>query len=83
MYRSIDDDIKLFKFAKRYHTEDSLTINQVKYLAKQDGYSEREIELAINDYYWVHINSKNLIERMFLFFLVSLGIVFILIVIWS
>jgi hypothetical protein len=83
MYRNIDDDIKLFKFAKRYHLEESLTIDQLKYVAKQDGYSEKEIELAINDYYWVHIHSKIIIERIFWFFLIPLSIVFMLIVIWS
>ena len=83
MYRNIDDDIILFKLAKRYHSEDSLTINQVKYLAKQDGYSDKEIELAIDDYYLIHVYSKNIIERIFWFFLIPLSIVFMLIVIWS
>jgi hypothetical protein len=57
MYRNIDEDVKLLKFAKRYHSEDSLTIDQLKYIAKQDGYSEKEIELAINDYYWIYLSS--------------------------
>lgn len=67
-YRNIDEDINLFKFAKRYYSEEQLTIDQLKYIAKEDGYSEREIDLAVNDYYWIHIHSKILIERMLLFF---------------
>jgi hypothetical protein len=78
MYRNIDEDVKLLKFAKRYHSEDSLTIDQLKYIAKQDGYSEREIELAINDYYWIYIHSKTVAERVFFIFSI---IAFILIIV--
>lgn len=67
MYRNIDEDINLLNFAKRYYSEEQLTLNQLKYIAGLEGYSEREIDLAINDYYWVHIYSNILIERILLF----------------
>lgn len=78
-YRNIDQDINLLNFAKRYYSEDSLTIEQLKYVAKQDGYSEREIDLALNDYYWIHIHSKVLIDRL-LFFVSILIIIFTFII---
>lgn len=66
-YRNIDEDIKLFNFAKRYHEEEYLTIEQIKYIAICEGYTAEEVELAVNDYYWIYINSKILTKRLFLF----------------
>lgn len=60
-YRNIDTDIKLLKFARRFHSEDELTLDQLKYLASQDGYSEREIDLAVNDYYLVYVRPEEIV----------------------
>ena len=58
-YRNIDEDINLLKFAKRYHNEESLTLDQLKYIAKLDGYSEKEIDMAIHDYNLIYVKTEN------------------------
>jgi len=70
------------KLTKRYYSEDSLTIDQLKYIAGLEGYSEKEIDLAINDYYWIHIYSNILIEKLsffvFIFVLIFIFVQFII-----
>jgi hypothetical protein len=61
-YRNIDTDAKLLKFARRYHTED-ITIDQLEYVAGLEGYSKREIERAIYDYYLIHIRPEELMKN--------------------
>ena len=58
MYRNIDEDVRLLSMAKRYWFEDQLTKEQVYWVLKGEGYSEREIENAISDYYSIHIRSN-------------------------
>jgi hypothetical protein len=70
------------KLTKRYYSEDSLTIDQLKYIAGLEGYSEKEIDLAINDYYWIRIYSNILIEKLsffvFIFVLIFIFVQFII-----
>lgn len=63
-YRNIDEDAVLLKLVKRYYNEDSLTEEQLKYLGKLDGYSEKEIDFAINDYYLIYVRPKVMIEKL-------------------
>ena len=57
MYRNIDHDARLLNMAKRYWSEDQLTKEQVYWVLKSEGYSEREIDNAISDYYAIHLRS--------------------------
>ena len=79
MYRNIDDDARLLSMAKRYWSEDQLTKEQVHWVLKSEGYSEREIENAISDYYNVYLRSNILLHHfiapvLLLFFMVCLVI---------
>ena len=62
-YRNIDEDIRLLTMAKRYWTEEQLTKEQVHWVLKGEGYSEREIENAISDYYSIHIRSNIMLHH--------------------
>lgn len=62
MYRNIDEDIRLFKTAQRYWNEEQLTKEQVHWLLKNEGYSEKEVDNAINDYYMAHIRPNNMVH---------------------
>jgi cytochrome b subunit of formate dehydrogenase len=55
MYRNIDEDIRLFNMSKRYWNEKQLTKEQVHWILGAEGYSNTEIENALNDYYNVHV----------------------------
>lgn len=66
-YRNIDEDVVLLKLVRRYYNEDSLTEEQLKYLGKLDGYSEREIDFAINDYYLIYIRPNIMIKKIVTF----------------
>lgn len=59
-YRNIDTDARLRRFAKIYHSEE-LALEEVKRIANLEGYSDREVELAVNDYYLVHIRPQIMI----------------------
>ena len=79
MYRNIDDDARLLNMAKRYWSEDQLTKEQVRWVLKSEGYSEKEIENAISDYYNVYLRSNILLHHfiapvLLLFFMVCLVI---------
>ena len=79
MYRNIDDDARLLNMAKRYCSEDQLTKEQVHWVLKSEGYSEKEIENAISDYYNVYLRSNILLHHfiapvLLLFFMVCLVI---------
>ena len=63
MYRNIDEDIRLLTMARRYWTEDQLTKEQVHWVLKGEGYSEREIDNAISDYYSIHMRSNILLHH--------------------
>ena len=62
-YRNIDEDIRLLTMAKRYWTEEQLTKEQVHWVLKSEGYSEREIDNAISDYYSIHIRSDIMLHH--------------------
>jgi len=63
MYRNIDDDARLLSMAKRYWSEDQLTKEQVHWVLKSEGYSEREIDNAISDYYAIHLRSTIMLHH--------------------
>lgn len=63
MYRNIDEDIRLLTMAKRYWTEEQLTKEQLFWVLKSEGYSEREIENAISDYYAIHLRSNIMLHH--------------------
>lgn len=62
-YRNIDEDIRLLTMAKRYWTEEQLTKEQVHWVLKGEGYSEREIDNAISDYYSIHMRSDIMLHN--------------------
>ena len=63
MYRNIDDDARLLSMAKRYWSDDQLTKEQLQWVLKSEGYSEREIDNAISDYYAVHLRSDIMLHH--------------------
>jgi len=63
MYRNIDDDVRLLSMAKRYWSDDQLTKEQLQWVLKSEGYSEREIDNAISDYYAVHLRSNIMLHH--------------------
>lgn len=63
MYRSIDTDERLLIMARRYWDEDDqLTDKQIHWVLGNEGYSEREIDNAISDYWAIHIRSSILLH---------------------
>lgn len=62
-YRNIDQDIVLLKSAKRYWQEE-ITLDQLNWILKDQGYSESEIDHAITDYYYVYLWPNILINRL-------------------
>lgn len=65
-YRNIDEDINLYKGAKRYWS-DQITKNQLYWVLGDKGYSEKEVDRAIDDYYVIHIHSEILINYILYF----------------
>lgn len=62
-YRNIDQDERLLVMARRYwDDEDSLTEAQLNWVLKNEGYSQREIDNAISDYWSIHIQSNILLH---------------------
>ena len=52
MYRNIDEDERLLTMARRYwDEEDQLTETQLYWVLKNEGYSTKEIDNAISDYW--------------------------------
>tara|TARA_Y100000401_G_C8140301_1_gene134546 strand:- start:66 stop:329 length:264 start_codon:yes stop_codon:yes gene_type:complete len=63
MYRNIDEDERLLIMARRYwDEEDQLTEKQLYWVLTNEGYSRREIDSAISDYWSIHIRSNILIH---------------------
>ena len=77
MYRNIDEDARLLNMAKRYWSEDQLSKEQVHWVLKGEGYSEREIDNAISDYYAIHLRS-NIMLHHYIAPIVLLIVMFIL-----
>ena len=64
MYRNIDEDERLLVMARRYWDEqDQLTEEQLRWVLKNEGYSDDEIDNAISDYWAVHIRSDILLHH--------------------
>jgi hypothetical protein len=63
MYRNIDDDARLLSMAKRYWSEDQLTKEQVHWVLNSEGYSKREIDNAISDYYAIYLRSNIMLHH--------------------
>lgn len=74
-YRNIDEDIKLLKAAQRYWTEDSLTIEQLYWVLGNEGYSEKEVDNAIGDYYYIHIRPERIINYLYTVSIVLISLV--------
>ena len=63
MYRNIDENERLLIMARRYwDEEDQLTEEQLRWVLKNDGYSEDEIDNAISDYWAIHVRSSILLH---------------------
>jgi len=64
MYRNIDQDERLLIMVRRYwDEEDQLTEEQLHWVLKDEGYSEREINQAISDYWIIHLRSDILLHH--------------------
>lgn len=64
MYRNIDEDERLLVMARRYWDEqDQLTEEQLRWVLKNEGYSDDEISSAISDYWSIHIRSNILLHH--------------------
>ena len=62
-YRNIDSDERLLIMARRYwDEEDQLNETQYRWVLKNEGYSEREIDNAISDYWDIHLRSNILLH---------------------
>ena len=83
MYRNIDEDARLLSMAKRYWSEDQLTKEQVHWVLKSEGYSEKEIENAISDYYNVYLRSNILLHHFIAPVLLLFVMVYLVIKVWS
>lgn len=62
-YRNIDSDRLLLKAAKMYWDE-QITQSEMYDILANDCYSKWEADKAINDYYYVYVWPKILINRM-------------------
>jgi hypothetical protein len=67
-YRNIDEDINLYKGAKRYWSN-QITRNQLYWVLGDKGYSEKEVDKSIEDYYLIHIRPEILINYILYFWL--------------
>ena len=64
MYRNIDEDERLLIMVRRYwDQEDKLTKEQLHWVLNNEGYSKREVDNAISDYYDIYIRSNILLHH--------------------
>lgn len=63
-YRNIDQDINLYHGAKRYWNYDQISKEQLYWILNDKGYSEKEIDSAITDYYYIYIWPTILVSRL-------------------
>lgn len=54
-YRNIDTDYTLYFHVGRYYKKE-INIIQLKYVLNDKGYSEKEIDSAISDYYYAYLH---------------------------
>ena len=64
----MDEDINLYKGAKRYWSN-QITRNQLYWVLGDKGYSEKEVDKSIEDYYLIHIRPEILINYILYFWL--------------
>jgi hypothetical protein len=83
MYRNIDEDIRLLTMARRYWTEEQLSKEQVHWVLKDEGYSEREIDNAISDYYSIHIRSNIMLHHFIAPLVLVIVMIVLVIKVWS
>jgi hypothetical protein len=83
MYRNIDEDARLLNIAKRYWSEDQLTKEQVHWILTSEGYSEREIENAISDYYYIHIRSNIMLHHFIAPVILVIVMIVLVLKVWS
>ena len=83
MYRNIDDDARLLNMAKRYWSEDQLTKEQVYWVLKSEGYSEREIDNAISDYYAIYLRSDIMLHHFIAPVVLVIVMIVLVIKVWS
>jgi hypothetical protein len=63
-YRNIDTDIALLKAAKLYWQDDTVTKQDIYDMLANQCYSKWEADRAISDYYYIYINSQNLLKYL-------------------
>ena len=64
MYRNIDEDERLLIMVRRYwDQEDQLSEKQLYWVLENEGYSKKEIENAVSDYWTIHIRSNILLHH--------------------
>ena len=83
MYRNIDEDARLLSMAKRYWSEDQLTKEQVYWVLKSEGYSEREIDNAISDYYAIHLRSDIMLHHFIAPVVLVIVMIVLVIKVWG
>ena len=83
MYRNIDEDIRLLTMARRYWTEDQLSKEQVHWVLKDEGYSDREIDNAISDYYSIHIRSNIMLHHFIAPVVLVIVMIVLVLKVWS
>lgn len=75
-YRNIDTDYQLLLNIKRYYNQE-LSLDQLYWKLESEGYSKKEVESAIYDYYLIYIRT-NVIQN-FVVLLITLCLFFYLI----
>jgi predicted component of type VI protein secretion system len=60
-YRNVDTDIELLKAAKMYW-EEGATKQDVYDMLANKCYTPWEADRALNDYYYIYVNSPNLLK---------------------
>jgi hypothetical protein len=79
-YRNIDTDIDLLKAARSYW-EEGTTKQDVYDTLGNKCYSRWEADRAINDYYYIYVNSPNLLK--YLIILSCADVIFLTICYWT
>lgn len=80
-YRNIDSDINLFRVSKEYW-DNRLTKQEVYDILNQECYTKWEADRAINDYYYVYILSRAMLDKLLTVTSV-IGIILLVIYIYS
>lgn len=76
-YRNIDNDYILLHHVKRFYNKE-LTQTQLRWILKDQNYSNKEINSAIDDYYLIHVRSLKLVLLMLMCSLMILPLLLIM-----